>query len=52
MYCIVDVEKYITDGLLLMELKECKESLASSRIYMKTDFKMHLKQVYNCNVLK
>ncbi|XP_052696065.1 uncharacterized protein LOC128174590 [Crassostrea angulata] len=49
MYCIVDVEKYITDGLLLMELKECKESLASSRIYMKTDFKMHLKQTDHCS---
>lgn len=43
MYCIVDVEKYIIDGLLLMELKECKEFLVFSRIYMKIDFKIYLK---------
>lgn len=46
MNCISEVEKYATDGLLLMELKECKDSLVASRIYMKTDFKMHIKQVF------
>lgn len=43
---VAEVEKYATDGLLLMELKECKDSLVASRIYMKTDFKMHIKQLF------
>ena len=42
---LLDIEKYVTDGIVLMELRECKESLRASRIYMKTDFKMHVKQV-------
>lgn len=46
MNCISEVEKYATDGLLLMELKECKDSVVASGIYMKTDFKMHIKQVF------
>eukprot|EP00105_Crassostrea_gigas_P039753 XP_019923901.1 PREDICTED: uncharacterized protein LOC105330822 isoform X2 [Crassostrea gigas] len=45
---VAEVEKYATDGLLLMELKECKDSLVASRIYMKTDFKMHIKQTDHC----
>ena len=42
---LLDIEKYVTVGIVLMELRECKESLRASRIYMKTDFKMHVKQV-------
>ncbi|XP_061185097.1 uncharacterized protein LOC133193145 [Saccostrea echinata] len=46
---IADMEKYATDGLRQMELKECKEALMESRIYMKTDYKVHLKQGSNIN---
>lgn len=43
MNCILEVEKYVIDGLLLMELKECKDFFVVSRIYMKIDFKMYIK---------
>ncbi|XP_062605183.1 uncharacterized protein LOC134266972 [Saccostrea cucullata] len=46
---VADVEKYVPNGILLLELKECKESIVTSRIYMKTDFKMHVKQTDHCS---
>jgi hypothetical protein len=45
---IRSMETYTTDSDKISQLKECKENLLSAKLYLKTDFKAHLKQKDSC----
>ena len=45
---ISDLERHVTDDTTLTELQECKDNLLASKIYLKADYKLHLKQEDTC----
>ncbi|XP_071136891.1 uncharacterized protein [Mytilus edulis] len=42
------IERYVSDNDKLIQLKECREKLLAAKLYLKTDFKAHIKQKDKC----
>ncbi|XP_062614103.1 uncharacterized protein LOC134275825 isoform X2 [Saccostrea cucullata] len=45
---LTSMETYITNSDKSTSLKECRENLLAAKLYMKTDYKAHLKQKDSC----
>lgn len=42
------IERYVSDNDKLIQVKECRENLLAAKLYLKTDFKAHIKQKDRC----
>ncbi|CAC5403191.1 unnamed protein product [Mytilus coruscus] len=45
---LASIERYVSDNDKLIQLKECRENLLAAKLYLKTDFKAHIKQKDKC----